>query len=337
MTETAVESPAEAIAVPSAEPVVADTPPVADSVEKTCNGNGTAKAKAKATTTTAAAATSTPLRRLAATPSALDDVIRHIHRCIRTRGGTDCVLLFTTYSARLVGAILDLLGRTSVRHSAQQLVELFFKLPPSSTVVLSTAPAPPLATLALNLSKRIQGFTDMLGEWRTMNRLWGIFATYLGARDLVLRLRGKKLDENGEKVPPPSRTSTLIELIQYTLLIGYHFGEATWLLTSKGATNLSQKTGGKLAIWGARSWSAWVFLELFRLLVERARRTPSGDVAAEEEWKTNWKAEFLGTLPWAPLSVHWGSENGLLPELALAALATWPATVNIKNLWRQTA
>ncbi|KAI8667367.1 hypothetical protein NCS56_00872500 [Fusarium sp. Ph1] len=330
MTETAVESPAEAIAVPSAEPVVADAPPVADPVEKKVNGKAT-------TPKTAAAVTSSPLSRLAATPSALDDVIRHIHRCIRTRGGTDCVLLFTTYSARLIGALLNLLGRTTLRHSARKLVELAFKLPPSSTVVLSTATAPPLATLALNLSKRIQGFTDMLGEWRTMNRLWGIFATYLGLRDLILRIRGKKLDENGEKVPPPSRFNTIIELIQYTLLIGYHFGEASWLLTAKGATNLSQKTGGKLAIWGARSWSTWVFLELFRLLVERARRTPTGDVAAEEEWQTNWKAEFVGTLPWAPLSVHWSTEGGLLPELAIAALATWPATVNVKNLWRQTA
>lgn len=327
MTETAVESPAaaEAIAVPLAEPVVADAPPA--SVEKAANGKAT----------TPKTATLSPLGRLAATPSALDDVVRHIHRCIRTRGGTDCVLLFTAYSARLVGALLDLLGRTTLRHSARQLVELAFKLPPSSTVVLSTATAPPLATLALTLSKHIQGFTNMLGEWRTMNRLWGIFATYLGLRDLVLRLRGKKLDENGEKVAPPSPFDTSIQLLQYALLIGYHFGEATWLLTAKGVTSLSKKTGGKLAIWGARSWSAWVFLELFRLLVERARRTPTGDVAAEEEWRTSWKAEFVGTLPWAPLSLHWGSEKGLLPELAIAALASWPATVNIKNLWRQTA
>ncbi|KAF5009590.1 hypothetical protein FDECE_4194 [Fusarium decemcellulare] len=333
MTETAVESPAEAIAVPSAEPVVADASPVAEAV----NTNGHTVGSSKPTTTSNTTSTSSPLTRLALTPSALDAFVLHLHRCIRTRGGTDTVLLFTTYSARLVGAILDVLGRTTLRHSARKLVELAFQLPPSSTVVLSTASAPPLAALALDLSKRIKGFTDMMGEWRTMNRMWGIVATYLAARDLLHRIRGQKQNENGEKVPPPDRLNTLIETIQVLLLVGYHFGEATWLLTSKGATNVSAKTSNKLAIYGARSWSTWVFLELFRLLVERARRTPTDDVAVEEEWKTNWKADFVGTLPWAPLSVHWGTEGGMLPELAVAALATWPATNMIKNLWRQTA
>ncbi|KLP11856.1 Uncharacterized protein Y057_4301 [Fusarium fujikuroi] len=260
---------------------------------------------------------SSPLARLLKSPSAVDDFVEHLNRVIQTRRGTDTVLLFTTYTARLIGAILNILGRTTLRHSARKVVEMAFKLPPSTSVVLSTATAPPLATLALNLSRYIQGFTNMLGEWRTMNRMWGIIGTYLEAKDLILRLRGQKLDANGAKVPAPNRVNTAFMTVQIICNLVYNVGEGACWLTCKGATNLSPKTSAKLGIMAARSWCA--------------------DVADEEEWKNNWKAEVLGTLPWMPLSAHWSTEEGLMPELMVAAIATWPATNMMKSVWRQTA
>ncbi|KAF4975126.1 hypothetical protein FZEAL_8041 [Fusarium zealandicum] len=332
-TETVVESPAEAIYlssaerfvadIPSAEPIVADTPPAVEPINNDKSPSP--------------AISSSPLARLAAKSSGLDAFLVHLHRCVRTRGGTDTVLLFSTYAAQLVGAILGILGRTSLRYSASKLVEQAFKLPPSSTVNLSTVSAPRLAALALSLSQRIQGFTCMLSEWRTMNRMWGVVATYLAARDLVLRLRGQKQDENGEKAPPPDRFNTFIDVVQILLNAGYHCGEAAWWLTSKGATSISTKTGEKIGLLSAQSWSAWVFVELFRLLVERARRIPSGDFTVEEEWKTKWKADFIGILPWAPLSAHWGTDGGFLPDLVVGALASWPSFNMMRALWRQTA
>ncbi|CVL02225.1 hypothetical protein FPRO06_05927 [Fusarium proliferatum] len=337
-TETAVvESPAEAIVIPSAEPVVADAPP-AEPIERSLNSNSNSNSNSNINSKSKnVAQKSSPLARLLKSPSAVDDFVEHLNRVIQTRRGTDTVLLFTTYTARLIGAILNILGRTTLRHSARKVVEMAFKLPPSTSVVLSTATAPPLATLALNLSKYIQGFTNMLGEWRTMNRMWGIIGTYLEAKDLILRLRGQKLDANGAKVPAPNRVNTAFMTAQIICNLVYNVGEGACWLTCKGATNLSPKTSAKLGIMAARSWCAWVALELVRLLVERARRATSSDAANEEEWKNNWKAEVLGTLPWMPLSAHWSTEEGLMPELMVAAIATWPATNMMKSVWRQTA
>ncbi|EGU86093.1 hypothetical protein FOPG_18173 [Fusarium oxysporum f. sp. conglutinans race 2 54008] len=206
MTEAAVECCRPTEIVPSAEPITVDTLPVSEPIKGL---------ESKATGIS-------PLSRLAATPSAVNAFILHLHRCTRTRGGTDTVLLFTTYSARLISTILNVLGRTSLRHSAREMVEQAFRLPPSTTVVLSAASAPPLAALALNIAKRIRACTDMLGEWRLMNRLWGIISTYVAARDFVLRLRCQKQDKNREKAPLPDRFNTLVETLQFLLLFGYH-------------------------------------------------------------------------------------------------------------------
>ncbi|EXA30306.1 hypothetical protein FOVG_18303 [Fusarium oxysporum f. sp. pisi HDV247] len=106
MTEAAVECCRPTEIVPSAEPITVDTLPASEPIKGL---------ESKATGIS-------PLSRLAATPSAANAFILHLHRCTRTRGGTDTVLLFTTYSARLISTILNVPGRTSLRHSAREMV-----------------------------------------------------------------------------------------------------------------------------------------------------------------------------------------------------------------------
>ncbi|KAI5457819.1 hypothetical protein BGZ63DRAFT_68705 [Mariannaea sp. PMI_226] len=276
---------------------------------------------------------------IAATPSKLDGFIQHLHRCLHTRGGTDTVLLFLAYTARLTGASLDILGRTALRHSARKLVELFFQLPPSTTVVLGTAPAPRLATLAIALSKRLAAFVDMLSEWRTMNRLWGIMAMWLAAKDLLLRLRkpDSASEADDEKTPQAGKFNTTIEVLQVATLTAYHIGEAAAWFTSKGVLKWSPEACNRFSIVSVRSWGAYVFMELLRLLVDRKRRTPSEDPVAEKEYNDEWRTNFLHTLAWAPLTIHWGFGSGFLPEIAIAALATYPSVALMKNLWQKTA
>lgn len=198
MSETAIEAPSLAVEaqLPLSESVT---------MAKKSNSSDAAPPNRAPSTLTSA---------IAAAPSSADAFVQHLHRCLRTRSGTDTVLLFTAYAARLAGASLDILGRTALRQSARQLVELAFQLPPRTSVVLGTAPAPPIATVALAMAKRLQAFVDMLGEWRTMNRLWGIMAMWLAAKDLLQRLRKPaEVSETGRRSPapasstPPSRSS----------------------------------------------------------------------------------------------------------------------------------
>ncbi|KAH6893500.1 hypothetical protein B0T10DRAFT_274666 [Thelonectria olida] len=325
MSETAVEPPSIAVEaqLPLSETINSD----AKLAKKTTNEK-TTQTDAPFKLTSA----------IAATPSTVDAFVQHLHRCLRTRGGTDTVLLFTAYAARLAGASLDILGRTALRQSARQLVELAFQLPPKTSVVLGTAPAPPLTTLALALAKRLEAFVGMLGEWRTMNRLWGIMAMWLAAKDLILRLRKPaKVSETGEKVPGAGKFNTTIEVLQVISLTAYHIGEATAWFAGKGVVKLSPEARTKFATVSVRSWGAYVFMELFRLLVERKRRTVSENAVVEKEYKDEWFTNFTHTAAWAPLTIHWGFGNGFLPDIAVAALAAYPSTALMKNLWKETA
>ncbi|KAF7546093.1 hypothetical protein G7Z17_g8673 [Cylindrodendrum hubeiense] len=314
MTETAVEAPAFEAQVPLSEPVIADAPP-------------TPKQNAPFQLTAA----------LAATPSSVDAFIHHLHRCLKTRGGTDTVLLFSAYAARLTGAILSIIGRTAVHQNARKLVELAFQLPPSASINLGSASAPPLATLAIALSKRLEAFVGMLGEWRTMNRLWGIMAMWLAAKDLLLRLRKPAASETDEKAPKSSKFNTTVEVLQVASLTAYHIGEATAWFSGKGVFKISAETRGRFSTVSVRAWGAYVFMELGRLLVERQRRTVSDDVKAEKEYKDTWFTNFTHTAAWAPLTIHWGYGDGFLPEIAVAMLATYPSAALMKDLWRSTA
>ncbi|KAH7140621.1 hypothetical protein EDB81DRAFT_857801 [Dactylonectria macrodidyma] len=318
MTETATETAAFEAQLPLSEPVIAD----ADAAPATAKQQ---KAPFKLTTA------------LASAPSSVDAFVHHLHRCLKTRGGTDTVLLFSAYAARLAGAILAILGRSALRQNARKLVELAFQLPPSTSVNLAGATAPPLAALALGLSKRLEAFVGMLGEWRTMNRLWGIMAMWLAAKDLLLRLRQPASAETDEKAPKSSKFNTTVEVLQVISLTAYHIGEATAWFSGKGVIKLSAEARGRFATVSVRSWGAYVFMELTRLLVERRRRTVSEDATVEKEYKDDWFTKFTHTAAWAPLTIHWGYGDGFLPDIAVAALATYPSAALMKDLWRSTA
>ncbi|CAM1510370.1 Fc.00g007050.m01.CDS01 [Cosmosporella sp. VM-42] len=311
MTETAVEtSSAEAVSsLPTGEPVIADVPPVFPK-----------KAPIGAV--------------LAAAPSNFDAFISHLHRCMRTRGGTDLVLLFITYSLRLTGAVLDGLSRTALRHSARKLVALLYQLPPSSTVVLSGAPAPPLAALALRFNVRLQALIAMLGEWRTMNRLWGLMGMYFTAKELLARKRAEKAEGK-----PSDKFNTAVEAGQIAALTAYHLFEATVWLSTKKVLAWSPKAQARMSAWSVKSWAAYVAMEITRMLVDRARKNKSVDEKAEVDvkWYENWNKEFLRTAAWAPLTVHWSLPGGLLPEIVVAFLAVYPSTGLMRDLWRSTA
>ncbi|KKP03026.1 hypothetical protein THAR02_04852 [Trichoderma harzianum] len=274
---------------------------------------------------------------LAAVPSNADAFAGHLLRCLQTRAGADAVLQFLCYSSKLSGAVLETLSRNALRQSAQKLIAMAFQLPPATTVVLSSAPAPPGAAFALNLATRLKAFAGVLSEARTINRLWGLLGLYFALKRVLSRPRSKK--EDAEKEDSGSvalaHFDTAFGLSQIVALILYQVFENLAFLGSKKAIDLKPTTMGKFGLLSVRCWGAYTFMELARLLLERTRKSAQAKDAA---WAKTWNKSFFRNLAWAPLTVQWGMVGGgPLPETAIALLAMYPSTGQMIDLWRETA
>ncbi|KAL7789781.1 hypothetical protein V8C37DRAFT_385714 [Trichoderma ceciliae] len=274
---------------------------------------------------------------LAAVPSNADAFAGHLLRCLQTRAGADAVLQFLCYSFRLSGSVLETLSRNALRQSAQKLIAMAFQLPPATTVALSSAPAPVGAAFALSLATKLKALSGVLGEARTINRLWGLLGLYFALKRIIARPRAKATDSEKEASDSvvEARFNTVFSLAQIVILILYQAFENLAFLGSKKALDLKPATMGKFALLSVRCWGTYIFMELTRLLLERTRKSAKAKDAA---WTATWNKGFFRNLAWAPLTINWSIPGGgPLPEMLVGLLAMYPSTGQMVDLWRETA
>ncbi|KYK61118.1 hypothetical protein DCS_02259 [Drechmeria coniospora] len=280
---------------------------------------------------------------LASVPSKADAFLAHLSRCLQTRAGTDVVLMFLCYACRTGGSVLETFSRPVLQRSARRLVAAAFKLPPATTIVLSSATVPsPLAALALRVGGHLKAASALISETRTFGRLWGLLGLYFAAKKLLLKSSASKASKESTKdsamtqCASHERFDTIVAYAEILSLISYQAFENLAFLGSKNVLPISPKTADRWSLISVRSWAAYVGLELGRLLVERSRRTSFGLAAEDASWVAGWVVDFTRNLAWAPLTVHWSVPDGLLPDLAVSLLALYPSTGAMLDLWRET-
>ncbi|KAM3552965.1 hypothetical protein ARSEF4850_007138 [Beauveria asiatica] len=314
--------------------------------------------KATVTTGPPSDAASTPRPRRAdsasppSAPARADAFIAHLQRCMQTRAGADTVLMFACYATRLAGNVLDIGGRAALRSSARQLVAALFSLPPSTSVVLKPATMPRSIALVLDLAARLQAYSGMVSEMRTMGRLWGLLGLYSAVKGLVAARSKQQQKQQTDSLSDESAEKTFAALVawaQTLCLVVFQACENAAYLGSKKVLPIKPQSQGRLAILSVRFWGAYVAMEVVKHLTERARRlsasggvktTTAAAAAAEEEekrWQEDWRTAFYRNAAWAPLTMHWGTPGGLLPDVLVALFALYPATGGMRDLWRRTA
>lgn len=297
-----------------------------------------------------AASRSKLLPLLAAAPARLDGFLCQLHRCMQSRAGTDVVLLFVCYACRLGGSLLEVVSRSLIQRSARRLVALALRLPPHVTVVLSSAlEQDSVAAFSLRLAERLKAISALLSEARTIGRLWGLLGLYLSAKKLLAKASAAKLRaQEGEKTvrvgeeKPRDRVDPLVDAIvayaQITALVVFQASENVAYLSKRKIIPCSAATQARLSLLSVRSWGLYIGMELGRLLVERSRKMNGhngAESAQKKAWTAEWKKDFLRNLAWAPLTMHWGTRQGLLPDLFVSLLAIFPSTGLMMDLWRE--
>lgn len=134
-------------------------------------------------------------------------------------------------------------------------------------------------------------------------RAWGVYVALEGARLLAERRRRRR------------RTSTSTGTSSTT---------AHTSSTTSTATTTTTTTGGEK---GAAA----------DLLPQEQQHEEEAAAAEEARWTDDWNKSFYRNLAWAPLTVHWGTAAGFLPDLAVSLLAFYPSAGAMRDLWRSTA
>lgn len=293
-----------------------------------------------------------PLRELiSATPSNVDAFLAHLQRCLATPKGIDTVLLFVCYSSRLSSAVLTTLVQPALHRSADRLIAIASALPPSATLLFNAKTLPSTGVaLVLALARRLKALSGLASEARTITRLWALLSMYFWARRLIVKWRQPKEQKEQEGQVKDDRFETSIAWSQLIAGAAFQALENGTYLASRGVLEWAPETQGKTARWSARLWGSFVALEIVRLFYEsskRGRRTRAEKFAGgktvtvfeqeEREWTENWRKSIVRNLAWAPLTLHWSLEQGLVSEMSVGALAMIPSVLQFRDLWRSTA
>lgn len=270
---------------------------------------------------------------LALTPANLDAFLTHLHRCLQTPAGIDTVLLFVGYSSHLTASLIESLASSPLRQHVLRILAVA----PQLASKLGAAPTPSVQGTVESL----RAISALLTEARTFMRLWGLLGMYTGAKRLIAREMALRRDPSAAAAGH-NNVDRVVAWTQLALGVTFQALENAAYLAQKKVLHLSPATQMKAIVWSTRFWAASVGVELGKLLVEKVRRENAARATGEDEkavaaWREQWNSAFLRNLAWAPLTVHWSLEKGLLNEMMIGALATIPGVISMSKLWKETA
>ncbi|KAL2135454.1 hypothetical protein VTI74DRAFT_8440 [Chaetomium olivicolor] len=285
---------------------------------------------------------------LAALPSNIDTFLTRLDKCLSTPSGIDTVMLFLCYTSKLSAAVLSSLSQSALRRSAREWIALVASLPRGTTVVFSSPSAaagtkntiPTAAALALVLSKRLSALSTLMSEARMILRLWALLGMYFWARGLLRRtfLPAPKdaASEEKDAQPKPTKLESAIEYLRLGLCIVFQSLENGAYLSSRGVMSWTPAQQGQAYKWSARFWAAYVGIELGKLAAQRFGPGAAKGFKTQRE-KNEWTKNTVRQLAWAPLTLHWSSDKGLVSEMTVGALASIPGIIQLRDLWASTA
>ncbi|CZR57240.1 uncharacterized protein PAC_07130 [Phialocephala subalpina] len=263
-----------------------------------------------------------------------DATISQLSKILSTPSGTDTLLLTLCYTSLLTSNILARLSLSRIQRFSRQLIESAISLPPNTTVIINTSAIPPSRLLIT--AQRLKALSDLISDFRIFVRLWGLIGIWKWGKRVLQDLR-----EEGGK----DETAKKIEAAQVVVNVAFQYLENGAYLSSKGVMGWSTEKQNRAWAWSSRFWAAHVALDFWRLGREWAKRRSKGkgkevdDGAVnvgEGEWKAKWRREMAVNMAWAPLTLHWSFEQGLVSEFWVGVLGTVAGIIGTRKLWKQS-
>jgi len=264
-----------------------------------------------------------------------DRAVSHLSRILSTPSGTDTFLMTICYSSLAASRLLSSISLHRLHAAARKLMSAASDLPANTTIIIETGSL--RTPLLIRLSNSLKALSDLIGDFRIFVRLWGLLGIWKWGKSL--------LDD-----PPADLVLKRIAWAQVLVNVLYQFLENGAYLASKGVLEWSADKQTKAWIWSSRFWAAHVALDFWRLAHERdirraklikAMREGNASKVAKERGRLQeekaWRKDMVVNLAYAPLTVHWSLEKGIVGDVWVGLLGAVAGVAGLRELWKETS
>jgi len=257
-----------------------------------------------------------------------DATITHLNTILSTSAGTDATLSTVNYVLVVIVSQLDRISRRRLENAALAVAQqIDGKLLPGEAI-MATISHDPMSRLAL-ISKKLRTVSDRISDVRIFLRLWGLIGMWQWGSDLL-------------KDPPKDRLLKAIAWSQVGANIAYQYLENGAYLAQHGILNFDERKLTKWWVWSSRFWMVHVALDFVRLWRERNTRVDVEENGEKEggneilKKQEKWWHEAYVNAAYAPLTLHWSMETGVVSEAWVGILGTIAGVLGFREKWRST-
>lgn len=144
--------------------------------------------------------------------------------------------------------------------------------------------------------------------------------------------------------PPEDKLIRNIGYSQVVVNLFYQYLENGAYLSDKGVLGWSKEKQSKAWLWSSRFWAAHVVLDFWRLGYQyqvKKRREVKGKegvvTEGEDGFWAKWRREMIINVAYAPLTVHWSLEKGLVGDAWVGLLGTVVGVTGMRERWKNAA
>lgn len=291
-------------------------------------------------------------RRIRNAAHSTDRNLLRLSALLSTPTGIDVVLCTTGYTLTLVYALGQQVLEKQLAAVATDLADKAAAVMLPGETLIAELPASAGTKLLAQTVGSSKAIADVIADYRIFVRMWGVLGLYTWARDTYLAPLPKEASRK-EKLLKGTTWAAIASCVLFQVLENGAYAASKGMLTSEAwAGEVGKKRETWWWVWSSRFWAAYVGCEILRLFIERAyaetRIEVVGDGEKEDKLRLEherresynknftWWKDLVSNIAYAPMTLHWSVEAGLLSDLQVGVFGTIAGGALLADAWRKT-
>ncbi|KAF1933273.1 uncharacterized protein M421DRAFT_52709 [Didymella exigua CBS 183.55] len=292
-------------------------------------------------------------RRMRNAAHSTDRSLLRLSALLSTPAGIDVVLCTTGYTLTLVYALGQQVLEKRLAAVASDLADKAVDVMLPGETLIAALPASASTKLLAQTVGSSKAIADVIADYRIFVRMWGMLGLYTWARGTYLSPLPEEATRK-ERLLRGTTWAAIASCVAFQVLENGAYAASKGMLTSEAWTGqVGKKRETWWWVWSSRFWAAYVGCEILRLTIERAYTEPGleavGDgekddkLRADQEKKDvysksfTWWKDLVSNIAYAPMTLHWSVEAGLLSDLQVGIFGTIAGSALLADAWRKTA